>query len=72
MLQIKMSLKAKLKAIKLLTISLFWNMVDQTTYYKLINLYNVVLKEIWALKNRIPVVERTEAEMVAVIILTRC
>ena len=26
------------------------------------------LKEIWTLKNRIPVVERTEAEMVALII----
>ena len=36
MLQIKMSLKAKLKAIKPLTISL--KMVDQTAYYKLINL----------------------------------
>ena len=39
MLQIKMSLKAKLKAIiKPLTVSLFREMVDQTDYYKLINL----------------------------------
>ena len=70
MFQIKMSLKAKLKAIKPLTISLFLecgrsNILLQT--YKL-----VVLKEILAFKNRIPVVEQTEAEMVALIILTRC
>ena len=31
-----MSLRAKLNAIKPLTISLFWKMVDQTAYYKLV------------------------------------
>ena len=37
MLQIIMSLKTKLIAIKPLTISLFWKMVDQTAYYNLMN-----------------------------------
>ena len=60
-----MSLRAKLNAIKPLTISLFWEMVDQTAYYKLRKL--VVLKKNIGFEKCNTCVERTEVPMVVLI-----
>ena len=61
-----MSQRAKLNAIKPLTISLFWKMVDQTAYYKLISLACSIKTNIDFEKCN-TCVERTEVAMVVLI-----